>query len=644
MQLVVAQAAVDDVVGVQRAECRDARHRAGRVEVVGRQDGDVLQLAGAVDRRLLDVAGRRDRLGRGRREAVERLGGAGPADQDPAVVAQDAVVASAAGDPVVAVAADDHVVPGVAVEDVAAAAPVDEVVAVLAVDLACGADVTDPVAGLGPGHTGASLAGQVGAAGRVVEQGDRTLDDPGTRVGVVGGADEAAGPDQVVDVRVVGGDRVGVGGVRAVAHVVAIDRRARAAEDQVRRVAALRHRGLAEEVGAAAHDVVLALVAEDHVAAAAAFDVVASVRTHQVVLRRAQVQGVGGVAVGAHARAARGGDVVDRAVALDGVVAELAEEHVVARAAGDVVVAVVRRVGARGDVEQRDLEVAPPVRATRVGLRGRADARGLAQGRAGGAVERAGHRPEARAAVVANAAGAVDDGVVAEHQVVPGTAVEGVISGSAKDQVTAGTAVDDVVAALVVVDRRRHQQVVAAGVGAVGKRAVVPEDHVAAARRADVVVARTADEDVVSAAGHDGVARPVARVRADNCAQPRDPAVGRFELDVPVVAEDQVRVEVAVRADRDRITARAGQDDVAARAADDRVVAGVARPHRPDPGHIPGGQDPVGARRLGDHAVVAEDDVVPGATIDGVVPGRQLVAGRRLLSVRAVDDGQDLGR
>ncbi len=88
--------------------------------------------------------------------------------------------------------------------------------------------------------------------------------------------------------------------------------------------------GKAEQRGAAADDVVLALIAEDQVVAAVALDIIVAVS--RTVARRIEEQG----AVGPPDR--RYG-IGHGTVALDRIVAELAEDHVVVGAAGDGVVA-----------------------------------------------------------------------------------------------------------------------------------------------------------------------------------------------------------------------------------------------------------------------------------------------------------------
>ena len=145
-------------------------------------------------------------------------------------------------------------------------------------------------------------------------------------------------------------------------------------------VGALGRRRQAEEVRAAADDVVLALVAEDDVAAAAALDVVAAVEAGLVVGRRVDLERVARVSArpdelrerpagrsdgaAVEARERRRSRVRERrrnrAVALDDVVAELPEDHVVGRAARDVVVAVRRGQRRRGLQRRRLVEVADP--------------------------------------------------------------------------------------------------------------------------------------------------------------------------------------------------------------------------------------------------------------------------------------------
>ena len=272
------------------------------------------------------------------RDAVERLGGAVAGGEDPAVVAEDAVLAGAAGDPVVAPAADDVVVARVAVHHVVAAAAVDGVVAALAVDLVGAPDV-DASCGR-TSRTGSALADslvasrasedKVGATVRaargVVEQGDRAGHEARERlaVAVVGegevrraGRAGAVGPDQAQDVAVVADDRVAVDAVAG--HAVAARALAAAAtEDQVVDIGTLARQRQAEQVAAAADEVVAAAVAEEDVVAAPALDVVVAVRPEVGAL----AHGHGEHAVDPAGR----GPVVDVAVALHGVVAELGED------------------------------------------------------------------------------------------------------------------------------------------------------------------------------------------------------------------------------------------------------------------------------------------------------------------------------
>ena len=114
------------------------------------------------------ICARRDRGDAVKRLAVRRAVAAG---EDAPVVAEDAVVAGAAGDPVVAVAADDRVVLAFAEQHVVALAAVDEVVALLAVDFVGGTDVARRRGRV-----------EVGPARRVVEQLHRPHDDLQRRV------------------------------------------------------------------------------------------------------------------------------------------------------------------------------------------------------------------------------------------------------------------------------------------------------------------------------------------------------------------------------------------------------------------------------------------------------------------------------
>ena len=140
---------------------------------------------------------------------------------------------------------------------------------------------------------------------------------------------------------------------------VALDAGADATEEHVAAVRTL-VRGLqVEQAGAAADDVVLSKAAEDDVAAATALNVIVAVVG---VFERGVDPEVAFLVAPSVDLDVIVDVAVDRAVALDDVVAQLAEDHVAAGTAGDVVVAEVVQpgllVGMRV-VEQRDLQVAP---------------------------------------------------------------------------------------------------------------------------------------------------------------------------------------------------------------------------------------------------------------------------------------------
>jgi hypothetical protein len=328
VQPVVAQAAVDDVVGVSGREQRrlDAAAGAGRVEVERRQVHRLLQLARDVDDAGLHVARGVDHLvehvalhragvgvgGAQRSHAVQRLGVAGAvaAGEDAAVVAEHAVVAGAAGDPVGTPAADQVVVLAFAEQDVVAGHAVDEVVAAFAVQLVAGAVVAHLAIGQCIGlvvRAARRVVHQRGGARHDAQRAGLAVDvvvegQVAGREGHAAAAQRAGGhaglehvavdgdADQAVDVAVVAQDHVAVarmavgldadhagGADRGHAEVVARGARAGAAEDQVAAVGPLAAFGFAEHRRAAADDVVLAQVAEDHVVAAVAFDVVVAV-------------------------------------------------------------------------------------------------------------------------------------------------------------------------------------------------------------------------------------------------------------------------------------------------------------------------------------------------------------------------------
>ena len=611
---------------------------------------------------------------------VQRVGAlAVAAREDAPVVTDHGVVAGAARDPVVAPTADDVVVLAVAVEAVVALHAVDEVVARLAVHLVVAADVAERCGRI------------VRAARRVVEQARQARQDlhllsrrQGIGVVVVveteehrrrrhcpvrGRGNRLLGhePD---DVAVVAEDHVGVVGMPGrggrddiagidgrCARVVTLHLRARAAEDQVAavgpagRIGPGQHRrrdavGLAEEVGTAADQVVLALVAEDHVVAAAAFHVVLPVGRGAVV--RGEPRQHAGRARAADGRVstarradapARGrghdhhadgvvlvlvGHEVDRAVALDHVGAQFAEEGVVARATGDVVVSAVNRdrvLGRLGVADLRDHVVAPHRRidllGTTFGVAARVEpGHAIGQvvaGRCGrGAVHlRADQVLETQVGEGVEVGRAIKRRVIAEHQVHARPAVDRVVAGAAEQDVLAAVAVNLVVDAI---GRRRRGHDARAqrglqrlrqcryGLGGVALAchvlrhvAMVTEDHV-------VVVAvdvrrrrarRVAVEQIPAGEHRVEVLRARAAGRV---------GVGQHagdEVDIEAgVAVDQVNAALA----EDRVVARAAGEVVAGPAADDRVVAAAAVDREAHRRQLAGGDRGIQLARV-DHVV-----------------------------------------
>ena len=274
VQCVVAPAAEDQVVGLRRPEQRVERLAEGS------QVDRLLQLVLDVDRRALDTARRADEHigGNGGSDAIECFRQPVAAGQNAAVVAEHAVVARSTGDPVVAPATDQIVVLALAKQQVAAGHAVNEVIARFTVQLIARTDVAG------------GRRSERHTAWCVVEQFGSTHDDlvgrTRTRVVVVvveaqeRAAVGAADADDAEDVAVVAEDHVGVACMAVggnVASVVARHISAGAAEDQVGAIGTQSWRGQTEQTGAAADDVVLAKVAEDHVGAAVAFDVVVAV-------------------------------------------------------------------------------------------------------------------------------------------------------------------------------------------------------------------------------------------------------------------------------------------------------------------------------------------------------------------------------
>ena len=375
VQEVAAEAAEDHVVGVVGVVQRVDDGRPGRVwgVVEGRQVDGLGQRPAHVDRGGLDLARCVDGLGQ--HVAVDDLGiwvadleaehavqglavlgqpavcgvAAGvAAGEDPAVVAEDAVLTGTAGDPVSAPAADQVVVAGVAEDHVVTDAAVGGVVAALAVDLVVSSDVAHP-SGAGPAVAAGGDRQDVAAGGerrsarvrtgadhgtgtdqaerarvvirpadRVVEQVHAAHDEPLRAVVVVvegdvlGGAGVRrpqvlpVGPHDADDAAVVADDRVGVpgvqgsrGGAERERLVVAAGPGTRAAEDEVGAVRAQGRGDQAEEVRAATDEVVLAQAAEDDVVAASTLDVVLTVGGR--LEARAQRERAGRVTHGADA-------------------------------------------------------------------------------------------------------------------------------------------------------------------------------------------------------------------------------------------------------------------------------------------------------------------------------------------------------
>jgi len=611
-----AEAAEDDVVGVVGVEQRLVAAGGARGQVVRGEVDGLLQVALDVDDRGLDVARGGDPLvevvaaqdgvvlgaatGRQeRRHTVQRLahGRVVAAGEDPAVVAEDSVLAHTAGDPVVAPAADDVVVVGVAVGHVRAAAEVDPVVAEFAVDLVVAEDLgptggVDTVASgrvgddedeaaVADGLAAAGMAGALGAqvepvgtevraAGGVVEQVDaahdelfavRVVVDEGHVLGrgavaAVGGvrgvvadvgAVDAGDPD---DPAVVAHHRVGVASVpvrrQRIAHshvavVVASAVEARAAEQQVGAVGTVVHADQAEEVGGTAEDVVLAEVAEGDVVAAAAFEVVLAVGGRPVEGRH-QIEVADQVA----------GAGVGRVVAAG------AGRHAAVRAAG------------RADVADRGM--------------GEFDAAVALQDVVAELAEDQVVGGAAGQVVVAPAAG--PDHAVLEGERVPGGVVDQVLRpprGGVRVAVVAGGAVGE------------------QGAGGVGGRDRAARRQIGAAvddRAAQGLEASGGDDAVLDIGAGGALGDPRGAVEDD------------------VVAEDEVVGLVAVG----HVVAGAADEDVASEVAVDHVVVAVLQGDRDDLADRgdPGGLDLLQQRvrrvRVGhvlvDPDVVAADDVV----------------------------------
>ena len=543
----------------------------------------------------------------------------------------------------------------------------DDVVAALAVEEVAGAvvGVTQRVVRDEGRHRLVVRVGRdvLGVAARVVvEQDDRARDHlQRAAVGVVVEAQElAVTADEAVDDAVVAEDHVGVARVacrRRVARVVNGGAAARAAVDRVGAVGPRRPSRQVER-RAAPDQVVLAEVAEDEVAAAAALDIVVAV----------------GRSLGRGA-----GRQVHRAVALDRVVAHLAEEHVVARAARDDVVAEHRGVGG-AVVIQPDQPL---------GHTGRVEPRGAYVGDDRAANDRVDRRGRQWPDTLAQLVAAEDRRVVAGHDVVAGPGVDAVagvlparhvvaadhvvVARAGVDHVGALLPEDDVLSVLAVdgvraaavavlrVDRREdervdlHRQRQQSRVDAAAddrlELAEVAEDQVVARTRLHGVARRAREDEVVAGAGRDRVGAAEGRVGRLHPVDVARVAVQQRPVDEAVVAEDdavrvgQQRGLAAIR--RDRVAAEPAEDDVAAHAvrhdvgaADERVdrdneadgplhaVRLVARPavteHRRGERLEQRERGRVRRRwrqgrvEVEDAAAVAEDDVAAGAAVDPV--------------------------
>ena len=568
------------------------------------------------------------------------------AREDAPVIADDTVVARSTGYPVVAPATENVVVLAIAEDAVVAARTVQGVVARLTVNLVAGADIA-PCGDI-----------SVRTARRVVEQAGSVRHEPDAAVVVVVEGLEQRGRsdhpercldrrsllDDADDVAVVTEDGVGVfrmagargrDGAVSGAHgarpsVVAGRLRARATEDDV---AAVRPPeriglgqydgrdtvGLAEEVGTAADDVVLPLVAEDHVATAAAFDVVVPIG-RRAVERGVPGQRAGGVAtiergLGAARRAhptaradgvgrydqtggvvhALVGHETDRPVALNDIGAELTEDGVVALPAGKVVVASVHGnavLGRLGVADLGDDKVAPHRRIDLLGAAlgvaarvetshvvGQIAARRVVEQ---GAVDlRTEQGLEAQAREHIQVRAAVERRVVAQDQVHAEAAVDGIVAGASEQHVLPTITVDLIGRTIVRRQRldlahtqRRLQRLRQrrSRLGGVARAGHVLRDEAVVADDDVVVVAPDVRRGRARLVAVNQVAPGEQRVEVRCARRPRRLRHGQHagdEVDVEAgVAVEQVHATLAEQ----RVVARAPGDVVAGLAADDGVV------------------------------------------------------------------------
>ena len=454
------------------------------------------------------------------------------------------------------------------------------------------------------------VAPQVGSSGlncvAVVQQGDGVLGAP-PRVVLAGASDE----------------RVSVGAARDVG---AIDLGSE--EGAHPRV---------EEVGAAA---AVGVVAGDEVIAGSAVDEVVA------------VEGTGDVGAA--------DEQVVAALSIDDVVALLAHDDVVSLTGEDDVVA---RAGVRGDVGGAEVDRPAEVDAQSV----------------------------ARIVRVVGRRGAADPALVAEDQVVAAVAIDHVVAGAAEEDVARLAAIDRVRTTVEVAEPEGlddadeelvHREAGEVGVWQLGvgrETGTVSEGEVPALADPDHVVANTADDDVIACTCSDRVGaaeagrRRVGRHHLDVMGVVGDHAVAQEVVDEAVVTEDDVVAVKCVRSlaavDDDRVAAGATEDHVAPEAGGDRVRASELTDGRDvaldelEDRHLVvvvrvGGRQGRGhgavedvVLHTGDPTVVAEDDVLSVARIDGVAlctTGHDVVAeaGRdgvdaTLLLVDALDEVQD---
>ena len=662
VQEIAAQAAVDDV---------------GPAEIERRQVDDLVDVARDVDHRADERAVDLEQgLRAGDEHAVQRLGEPVAAGADLAVVAQDAVASGTAVQAVVATAAVDVVVLAFSERDIVAGHAVDRVVTGLSMQQVVFSAIARPACTLRvvEQHVGTRddllarrgvvvvEAEEAGRAGRLPIDADELED-----VAVVA-------EDHVRVARLAVHRHGAI--VRLGADVVACNARAGTAEDRVRSSRTHRRCDEAEAVGAVADEVVLAQVAEDQVVAAIAFDVVVAVPADagEVFHRHPGRARVDRDAPGLVNHRAVALDHVLAHLAEDDVVAGAAGNVVVAeRGRVGVVVVVVQAHEALHHAVGVELRSAGDQRVAVAVVDDSARQRTHAQVvSATGAQEVgvvAGDQIVTRATVdqivAVLATQRVDRAAVAGCQVADMAADDVVVVLATQDAVAALAADQDVLAVVAAdqvgaatvgvlgIDRGPGERMHRAHVGGRDQRgverhvqrqqrkvdplfaaelvlgldlAVVAEDQVVAGIATEGVARRAAEDDVVAEAGNDRVGTAVVR-----CHRADDVDVARIE-----VAKGRRRitllehvVDEAVVAQHDVLAGRA-VDHVARHAADDDVVVAAGADVV---GTTDGGADALDqadselmhrvlagqiARRCGDLAAVAEDDVLAVAGHDRV--------------------------